>query len=179
MAETAEPQAPAVDAAARLDEQAQDKAINHPFGESRERVEAITLDMARLAELEAKYLNASPEVKERASRTIERGGPIVGLIKRANGFQCQLCAALGRNPIGFTKKNGEPYVEAHHVMPVCQQQIGSLRALNVMTLCANHHREVHFGCVEIVVKDDVFELLVAGERVQISRFKLPPRSETD
>jgi hypothetical protein len=43
-----------------------------------------------LAELEKKYLNASPEVKQRVSRTIERG-PIGKLVKRANGFRCQLC----------------------------------------------------------------------------------------
>jgi 5-methylcytosine-specific restriction endonuclease McrA len=142
-----------------------------------ERVKAMptTLDMARLARLEAQYRNASPEQKERVSRTIERG-PIGALVKRANRFQCQLCAALCRDPIGFKKKNGEPYVEAHHVVPASTQQIGSLAALNVMTLCANHHREVHFGCAEIVVNDDMFEVLISGERVQIPRFKLPPQS---
>jgi len=137
-----------------------------------------SLDVARLTDLESKYLDSSPEVKERVSRTIERG-PIAALVKRANGFRCQLCAALGRDPIGFKKKNGEPYVEAHHVMPVSIQQIGSLAALNVLTLCANHHREVHFGCVEIVVHNDVFEVLNAGERVQIPRFKLLPLTKAE
>jgi hypothetical protein len=139
-----------------------------------EKIEAM--DMARLADLEAKYLNANPKVKERVSRTIERGS-IAALVKRANGFRCQLCAALGRDPIGFRKKNGEPYVEAHHIMPVSQQQIGSLAALNVMTLCANHHREVHYGEVEIVVNEHVFEVLIGGKRVQIPRFRLLPQSK--
>src|SRR5258708_13111472 len=84
-----------------------------------ENVEAMpkSLDVARLTDLESKYLDSSPDLKKRVSRTIERG-PIAALVKRANGFRCQLCAALGRDPIGFKKKNGEPYVEAHHVMPV-------------------------------------------------------------
>jgi hypothetical protein len=126
-----------------------------------------------LAALEDKYLNASPEVKERVSRTIERG-PVGALVKRVNGFRCQLCAALGRDPIGFKKKNGEPYVEAHHVMPVSKQQVGSLAASNVMTLCANHHREVHFGFVEIVVNDQFFDILISGKQVQIPRLKVLP-----
>lgn len=128
-----------------------------------------TLD--KLAALEAKYLHASPEVKERVSRSIERG-PVGTEVKRANGFKCQLCATLGREPIGFKKKNGEPYVEAHHVMPVSEKQIGSLAASNVLTLCANHHREVHFGCAQVVVNDGAFDVLIEGKKVQVPRFKL-------
>jgi hypothetical protein len=124
----------------------------------------------KLAELEAKYLQASPEVRERVSRTIERG-QIGALVKPLKGFRCQLCAALGRDPIGFKKKNGEPYVEAHHVMPVSKQQIGSLSATNILTLCANHHREVHFGCVEISIKDREFDLVIEGKGIQIPRFR--------
>jgi len=48
----------------------------------------------------------------------------------------------------FKKKNGELYVEAHHVMPVSKSKSDRFPASNVLTLCANHHREVHFGCVE-------------------------------
>jgi hypothetical protein len=137
------------------------------------RPELSLLAPDKLAALEAKYLHASPEVKERVSRTIERG-PIGTLVKRGNGFKCQLCAALGRNPLGFRKKNGEPYVEAHHVMPVAKQQIGSLSGSNVLTLCANHHREVHFGCAEVAVKADAFEIRIDGRRVHIPRFTFEP-----
>jgi predicted RNA-binding protein with PUA-like domain len=127
------------------------------------------LTPGKLAELEARYLNASPEVRERLSRTIERG-PIGACVKRVNDFKCQLCAALGRNPIGFKKKNGEPYVEAHHVMPVAKQQIGSLAASNVLTLCANHHREVHFSVVDVFTHADVFEIRIEGQCLRIPRF---------
>ena len=60
-----------------------------------------------LAALERKYLNASPEVKTRVSKCIERG-PVVYAVKRTNGFKCQVCESLGNNPIAFIKKNGEP-----------------------------------------------------------------------
>jgi hypothetical protein len=33
-------------------------------------------------------------------------------------------------------------------------------ASNVLTLCANHHREVHFGCVETSINDSEFDLVI-------------------
>jgi HNH endonuclease len=131
--------------------------------------ELSLLTPSKVAEVEARYLNASPEARERVSRTIERG-PIGALVKRINGFKCQVCAALGHNPIGFNKKSGEPYVEAHHVMPVAKLQIGSLSSSNILTLCANHHREIHFGCVLVSTDIHKFEIQIEGHQIQIQRF---------
>ncbi|PBB35914.1 EVE domain-containing protein [Mesorhizobium sp. WSM3882] len=128
----------------------------------------------RLAELESKFLHASPEVKTRVSKSIERG-PIGTEVKRVNGFRCQLCEALGRNPIGFKKRNGEPYVEAHHVMPVHRKEIGSLSAANIVTLCANHHREVHYGDVDFAIGDQHFAFTIDGKDVTIPRAKVKLR----
>lgn len=125
----------------------------------------------KLAEMEKKYLHASPEVKERLSKTVERG-PIGRLVKKATGFKCQLCACLGLNPIGFLKKNGEPYVEAHHVMPVSKKEVGSLSASNVMTLCANHHREIHYGAIEVAINATTFDLNIGGATVTIPRLSV-------
>lgn len=128
--------------------------------------DGVTAD--KLAAMEMKYLRASPEVRERLSRTIERG-PIGALLKRATGFRCQLCEALGVDPIGFLKANGEPYVEAHHVMPVARRQIGSLAASNVMILCANHHRQMHYGGIEVVIDTTTFALVIGGTSIKIAR----------
>lgn len=125
----------------------------------------------KLAQIEAKYIRASPEVRERLSRTIERG-PIGDLVKKANGYKCQLCEALGAEPFGFRKKNGAPYVEAHHVMPVAMRQIGSLSASNVMTVCANHHRQLHYGTVEVKFLADAFDILIDGISVMVPRARL-------
>ena len=91
---------------------------------------ADSADLAgdKLGALEQKYLHASPEVQRRLSKVIERG-QIGTLVKRATGFKCQVCEALGREPIGSLKKSGEPYVEAHHVMPVSKREIGSLSSV--------------------------------------------------
>ena len=121
-----------------------------------------------LADIEDKYRDASPEVKERQSRYIERG-PVGAKVKKLNGFKCQICDALGHHPHAFLKPNGEPYVEAHHVMPVSKLKKGSLHAANIMTLCANHHRQLHFGAVEVEITDTHFTLKVGGVTISIPR----------
>lgn len=130
-----------------------------------------SLDALRLIEIEKRLLGRKPDLRERVSRSIERGS-IGAKLKRANDFKCQLCEALGLDPIGFLKANGEPYVEAHHATPVSQLEIGSLAASNIMILCANHHREMHYGDVLLSREDDAF-LVKLGQRViRIKRFSV-------
>jgi hypothetical protein len=122
-----------------------------------------------LIQTEQNLLGRRPEVRERVSRSIERGS-VGQKLKRASGFKCQLCEALGLNPIGFMKANDEPYVEAHHATPVSELEVGSLSASNIMILCANHHRQLHYGTVEL--ERDEFEFIVKldGDAVRIKRF---------
>jgi hypothetical protein len=125
----------------------------------------------QLQATEERYLLASPEVKERVSRTVERG-PIGNLLKRTTGFKCQICEALGHNPVGFMKPNGEPYVEAHHVMPVSKREVGSLASSNVMIVCANHHRQLHYGGTMVTVGDTAFTLVINGTPLNIRRLRI-------
>ena len=121
-----------------------------------------------LHDIEDKYKDASPEVRERQSRYIERG--LVGAkVKKLNGFKCQVCDALDRPPHAFRKPDGEPYVEAHHVMPVSKREKGSLHAANIMTVCANHHRQLHFGGVDVTIKKVHFEFELDGRQIVIPR----------
>ena len=129
-------------------------------------------DAAVLAQLEDRYLHAVPEVRERISRSIERG-PVGAKVKKANGYRCQVCSELGLDPLGFRKPDGEPNVEAHHVMPVSKGQMGSLAAANVITLCANHHRQIHYGGVVVVTEADAFKITIGKRAVTIPRWKVP------
>jgi hypothetical protein len=129
---------------------------------------ASTTSVDDLGALEARYVNASPEVKERVSRFIERG-PVGAEVKRASGFKCQVCDGLGRPSLGFVKPNGEHYVEAHHVMPVSAQHVGSLGPSNVISVCANHHRELHFGRADVKIAATEFQVSVEGGRLSIPR----------
>jgi predicted HNH restriction endonuclease len=112
----------------------------------------------------------APNRKERLSKTVERGS-IGALVKQATGFKCQLCEALGLHPVGFLKKNGEPYVEAHHVMPVSKREVGSLSAYNIMTHCANHHRQMHYGGIDVVISATTFDFIIGGTPVKIPKLR--------
>ena len=122
-----------------------------------------------LVALQSKYLHASPEVKERISRYIERGS-VGAMIKKQLGYKCQVCAALGQEPVGFRKKNGEPYAEAHHVTPVSTMQSGSLAVSNLLVLCANHHRQLHYGGISVVINEKSFDFVIDGRTITIPRF---------
>lgn len=59
------------------------------------------------------------------------------VLQRARGV-CEYCC----NP-GFTCSNDSPYLETHHIIALSED--GRDRLTNVIALCANHHREAHFG----------------------------------
>ena len=56
--------------------------------------------------------------------------------KKANG-RCQLCGM----PAPFSDKNGEPYLESHHVKWLSKGGEDSID--NVVALCPNCHRKMH------------------------------------
>lgn len=62
---------------------------------------------------------------------------------RANG-KCELCGKQG-----FARPDGSFYLETHHIIALAKD--GADRVTNVIALCAEHHREAHFGAA----KDDL------------------------
>ena len=90
------------------------------------------------------YEGASPRTTERLRKSIERGS-VGELVKKLSGYQCQVCKAIGMETQTFRTAAGNNYVEAHHVVPVSSGQTGSLSPRNVISVCASHHRELHYG----------------------------------
>ena len=86
-----------------------------------------------------------------------------------------LCEALGLPGIAFRKHDGTPYSEAHHVQPVAAMLDGSLGAHNIMVLCANHHREVHYGRFHVVSENAVAWDIQLGD----DHFLIPRSSALD
>ncbi|HDR4695882.1 EVE domain-containing protein [Bacillus cereus] len=120
-----------------------------------------------ISKLENKYAEAVPEVKERVSKYIERG-TIAQQYKRKTGFKCQICDVLGFNPYSFKKTNGEYYVETHHVIPVSGLQAGSLSTNNLITVCANHHRQLHYGNVKLLENThNKFVFEIETEKIEV------------
>ncbi len=54
-------------------------------------------------------------------------------------------------------------------MPVARKEIGSLSAANIATLCANHHREVHYGDVSASIEAKECVFVLAGQELRIAR----------
>jgi hypothetical protein len=59
------------------------------------------------------------------------------VIKRAKG-KCEYC-----QKDGFICDNGKAYLESHHIIALAND--GKDRMENVIALCANDHRQAHFG----------------------------------
>ena len=107
------------------------------------RVEAIKRGQGRVVsaidDIEVDQVgNDDPEYRRRMSGSFVRDPKIRNaVIERAKG-KCEHCKS-----IGFTKDNGKPYLEAHHIISLAKQGPDTLA--NVIALCANDHREAHFG----------------------------------
>ena len=149
-----------------------DWAFSHKANEQNDLAQAesnhFADEVAKIAEMERQALGETPKAKLKTGVTIERG-PIASVVKKANAYKCQVCEALGANPFSFLKRNGVPYVEAHHVTPVSEMQIGSLAASNIMTLCANHHRQMHYGDVSVEILETSFQISIDGQSIEILR----------
>ena len=89
--------------------------------------------------------NDDPEYKFRMSGSYVRDEKVRrAVLKRANG-KCEFGSTDTLSPscITFLKRDGTPYLETHHVIKLSEQ--GRDKESNVIALCANHHREAHFG----------------------------------
>lgn len=152
------------------------KRILELVGDEKQIFEAIEPEVVSnlndIQKLEEKYKYAIPQVKEIISRRIERG-KISQEIKKITGYKCLICDALGQNPYVFKKSNGELFIEAHHVIPVAKEKEGSLSVTQIITICPNHHRQLHFGQVTLISNTETeFVYLIDNQKIVIKKIKI-------
>lgn len=70
--------------------------------------------------------------------------------ERANG-KCEYCGEMG-----FLTKEGAPFLETHHIVYLSEQ--GPDHLDNVAALCANHHREAHYGAAAGKIREHLIRL---------------------
>lgn len=94
------------------------------------------------------YPNLKNEREEIIIQRIKRYQDIVLKIKNKYNNCCQF------EDCGFTfkKNNGIFYSEAHHLIPLSQE--GSQNENNIVIVCPNHHRMLHYAQVEINDKEN-------------------------
>lgn len=139
-------------------------AINGLQNQNADTVEGIR-------KIEEKMRELTPKVKEEISTYIERG-QIAKEVKKLTGFKCLVCEQLGFAPLSFKKPDGEYYVETHHIEPVSKLLKGSLGLTNLITVCANHHRQLHYGDVEVTQFEKHFELKIDEKVLKINRLTI-------
>jgi len=129
--------------------------------------------MKQITKYEEQMQNATPEKKERFTTYIERG-PIAKEVKKLSGFKCMICEGMGSKTNSFCKANGVTYVETHHIEHVAKLKTGSLSMSNLITVCANHHRQFHYGKLRIKKQDEkYFYVELDDKSFKVEKIKIP------
>lgn len=119
------------------------------------KIESVQEPLAFLYMLNERYANYSTIKRDRIiSAHIDRGTSVTNALKKILGPQCQICGCLG-----FEKKDGTRYIEAHHLTQLSLNKDSSLCSDNIILVCPNCHRAIHFG--------KEFELSDRGEEINI------------
>lgn len=112
-----------------------------------------------------KYRDFAPERRDKViSAHIDRGVAVTNSLKQILGPKCQVCLTEG-----FMKQNGERYVEAHHLTQLSVGDSKSLCSENVILVCPNCHREIHYGHTVLEEKGEHFELIVGQKKAVIRK----------
>ncbi|MDL2216757.1 HNH endonuclease, partial [Desulfovibrio sp. OttesenSCG-928-M14] len=89
--------------------------------------------------LEKPVGNTAPKAIQSEISTYQRDARVKGwVLKEANG----ICEGCGQ-PAPFYGADGIPYLEVHHIRQLAEG--GSDTIMNVVALCPNCHREMHYG----------------------------------
>lgn len=101
--------------------------------------------------------NVKREPKTTESVVYYRDPYLKQMVKRIADGKCQFCG----NNAPFNDKQGEPYLEAHHVVRLAD---GGRDAIdNVVAICPNCHRKMH------VLNDEVDTIILEGVAEQNKR----------
>ena len=140
----------------------------NPLGGTRDDLEGVDV-LEEWHRQVALYEGASPTTRDRLSKSIERGS-VGKLVKTIAKYRCQICDCVGIKSQTFQTANGNDYVEAHHVVPVSSGRKGVLSPSNVISVCAAHHRELHYGAdASVTDLGDSFRIVVEAGRAEIPK----------
>jgi hypothetical protein len=94
-------------------------------------------------------LEESDSRRETVTSTRYHRDPAIrsAVLERAKGI-CEWCGVEG-----FTTANGSVYLETHHILPLCEG--GPDTTANVIGLCPNDHRKVHYGEEQDALRKDM------------------------
>lgn len=109
--------------------------------ETREKEEAVSLSSDALYEQVKDYgTDGAVMRKVRASKQFKRNQKVAEWARRrADDDACLLCNQV----LDFNDKEGRPYLEVHHVVPLSEGGMDNI--YNVVALCPNCHKKMHLA----------------------------------
>lgn len=109
---------------------------------------AKVISMQELKELARKDSKRNPEIGETKTKQYRRSPFVSAYVKRRANQCCELCGEMAP----FLDKEGNPYLEIHHVVWLSNGGADSVD--NTVALCPNCHRKMHI----VQESKDVFYL---------------------
>ena len=95
------------------------------------------ISMQELEKLARIFSKKNPEVRETKTKQYKRSAFVSAYAKRRAGSYCELCGEVAP----FLDKDGNPYLEIHHVVWLSEGGADSID--NTVALCPNCHRKMH------------------------------------
>lgn len=119
-----------------------------------------------LEELNARYSGLEPRLRNiRITKHLDRGTAVTNALKKFLGAVCQICDWQG-----FSKPDGDRYIEAHHLSQISTLQPNSLCTENIILVCPNCHRQLHLAAaIEILDRGDRILIQIADRRTEIRK----------
>lgn len=100
----------------------------------------LTKKKSRLRKLKDELMDFDrqhPKSKMTEVEVVQRSSIVANIVKERAAGVCQLC----NKPAPFYNKNGEAYLECHHVVWIARG--GADEVYNAVALCPNCHRKMH------------------------------------
>jgi predicted HNH restriction endonuclease len=146
--------------------------IESSIGDEVSQIESYVNPLSTLQNLNSKFRALPP--KERNKRLqvyLDRGSSVTKALKTILGPKCQICGWKGFEKRGKeAAKNNECFIEAHHLNQVSEKSQGSLCTDNIILVCPNCHREIHYGKkLDLEVTDTSISISLSNHSAQIPK----------
>lgn len=111
------------------------------------------------------YKNAAPYKRLVISEQVARHAAINDYLKRFRQHTCQIC-----HEEGFIQANNIRYSETHHIIQLHELLPDSYCSDNIIVLCANCHRKLHYAHVDFTLTASSKILFsINGEKFEVDR----------
>ena len=117
-----------------------------------------------IAKFDGMYASLEPEERRKLVGGLHRPSSIGNLLKELYGTTCCICGIEG-----FVKRNQTRYAEVHHVEELHTRNIGVLGSQNIIIVCANCHRKLHYSDVKVHGIEHGWEIMINGELYRVGR----------